>query len=197
MSRADHLQAMEPLLGYFEKTGLSYYIGGSLASSAYGMARATVDIDLIADIQQVHIEPLYVSLKSLYYISIEAMREAVANRASFNLIHLETMIKIDIFALKQEPYDQTAFQRKRQDTLAEESSRLFYLASPEDVILSKLRWYHQGGRVSDQQWKDIQGVLKVQGDRLDKTYLKRWACRLGLGDLLQQSFQRAGVHENP
>ena len=85
---------------------------------------------------------------------------------------------------------------KKPDTLDEESSRKFYLSSPEDIILNKLQWYQKGGRVSQQQWKDILGVLKVQGNKLDLEYLKHWASMLNLSDLLSRSFDDAGMTES-
>ena len=107
------------------------------------------------------------------------------------------MVKIDVFIVKDQPYDCEALARRRLDTLDEESSRSFYLASPEDTVLSKLQWYERGGRISDQQWKDIIGVLKVQSSRLDFEYLKYWASKLNLSELLNRSFRDAGVIESP
>ena len=102
-------------------------------------------------------------------------------------------IKIDIFILKPTSYDQEAFQRRRKDTLDEEQGLEFYLASPEDIILSKLEWYRMGGGVSERQWNDVLGVLKVQQGNLDITYLQRWAKELGLADLLTQACHDAGI----
>ena len=124
------------------------------------------------------------------------IRDAIHGRTSFNLIHLETMIKIDVFIVKDQPYDSEAFTRRQPDTLDEESSRKFYLSSPEDIILNKLQWYQSGGGVSEQQWKDVLGILKVQGNKLDLEYLKYWASRLNLSDLLSRSFDDAGMTES-
>jgi hypothetical protein len=103
------------------------------------------------------------------------------------------MIKIDAFILRDQPYDLKAFDRRQTDTLDEENTRKFYLSSPEDIILNKLQWYHLGGRLSQQQWKDVLGVLKVQGNRLDLKYLKYWASKLNLSDLLNNSFNDADI----
>lgn len=184
------------LIDCFEKLGIAYYIGGSVASSAYGIARATMDVDLVANIEIHQIDNLVKALEKDYYIDADMIRDAIHRRASFNLIHLETMFKIDVFILKNQPYDSKAFARRQSDTLDEESSCKFYLSSPEDVILSKLQWYLVGGRVSEQQLKDVLGVLKVQGNRLDLQYLKHWASRLNLSDLLNRSFVDAGLTES-
>ncbi len=160
------------------------------------MARATADVDLVADVEMSQVDGLVRSLEAEYYISAEMIRDAIRRRASFNLIYLETTFKIDVFIAKEQPYDSEAFARRRSDTLDEESSRKFYLSSPEDIVLSKLQWYLKGGGVSEQQLKDVLGVLKVQGDKLDLEYLKCWASKLNLSDLLNRSFADAGMTEN-
>lgn len=196
MKKNDIIEALGKVIGCFDKLGIMYYIGGSVASSTYGMARATVDVDLVADVEMSQVDGLVKYLEAEYYIAAEMIRDAIRRRASFNLIHLETMIKIDVFVAKDQPYDSEAFGRRRADTLDEESSRKFYLSSPEDIVLSKLRWYLTGGGVSEQQWKDVLGVLKVQGDKLDLEYLRCWAAKLNLSDLLNRSFDDAGMTES-
>ena len=193
MKKTDIISAIDMVIECFERLGIGYCIGGSLASSAYGIARATMDVDLIAKIETKHVDNLVKALEKNYYIDAGMITNAIQEKSSFNLIHLETMIKIDIFILRNQPYDLKAFDRRQTDTLDEESARKFYLSSPEDVILSKLQWYHLGGRLSQQQWKDVLGVLKVQGDRLDLKYLKYWASKLNLSDLLNGSFNDAGI----
>jgi hypothetical protein len=155
-----------------------------------------MDVDLVADIKMSHVARLAEALEKDYYIDAEMVKDAIRRSASFNLVHLDTMIKVDIFIVKDRPYDSKALSRRQPDTLDEESSRRFYLSSPEDVILSKLQWYRMGGTVSQQQYKDVLGVLKVQADRLDFEYLKSWALKLNLSDLLSRSFADAGITEN-
>ena len=196
MKKNDIIEALNKVIECFDKLGITYYIGGSVASSAYGMARATMDVDLVANIEISKVDSLVKSLETDYYIDAEMINNAIHRSCSFNLIHLETMIKIDIFVVKNQPYDSKALTRRQPDTLDEESSRKFYLSSPEDIILNKLQWYQRGGRVSQQQWKDILGVLKVQADKLDTEYLKYWASRLNLSDLLNRSFVDAGMTES-
>ena len=196
MKKPDIVAALDAVIGCFEKLGIAYYIGGSVASSAYGIARATMDVDLVANVEIPQVNRLVKALETDYYIDADMIKDAIHRSTSFNLIHLETMIKIDVFIIKNQPYDSKALTRRQPDTLDEESSRKFYLSSPEDIILNKLQWYQQGGRVSQQQWKDILGVLKVQGDRLDLEYLKHWASTLNLSDLLNRSFDDAGITES-
>ncbi len=196
MKKPDIIVALDMVIGCFEKLSIAYYIGGSVASSAYGIARATMDVDLVANVEIRQVNRLVEALETDYYIDAEMIKDAIHRRTSFNLIHLETMIKIDVFIVKDQPYDSKALTRRLSDTLDEESSRKFYLSSPEDIILNKLQWYQRGGGVSQQQYKDVLGVLKVQADKLDLEYLKYWASRLNLSDLLSRSFDDAGLIES-
>ena len=192
MKKPDILAALDPVVKAFEKIGVSYYLGGSVASSAYGIARATLDVDLVADLSAQHVNSLAGMLASDYYIDKEMILDAIKRHSSFNLIHLETMLKVDIFIIKDRPYDGVAFQRKRKDTLDEEQGAAeFYLASPEDIILNKLEWFQMGGKVSERQWYDVLGIMKVQRELMDKEYLRRWAAELGISDLLEQAFRDA------
>jgi len=195
MKKPDIIVALDMVIGCFEKFGIAYYIGGSVASSAYGIARATIDVDLVAKVEIPQVNRLVKALETDYYIDADMIRDAIHRRASFNLIHLETTLKIDVFIVKEQPYDVEALTRRQPDTLDEESSRKFYLSSPEDIILSKLQWYQRSGGVSEQQRKDVLGVLKIQGDKLDLEYLKYWASRLNLSDLLNRSFDDAGIRK--
>ncbi len=114
MNDSDILTAIKPVAEAFEKLGISYYIGGSVASSAYGIARSTLDVDMVSDLEIRHIFPLVGMLGSAYYIDAEMIADAIRRRFSFNLIHLETMLKIDVFILKDSSYDKAAFRRRRK-----------------------------------------------------------------------------------
>jgi hypothetical protein len=194
MKNPDIIEAVRPIIKIFEELSISYYIGGSIASSLYGIARATLDVDLVADIKAEHVTPLKSSLENNYYIDEEMISEAIRQRSSFNFIHLETMIKIDVFIFSEEPYQNEVLKRKKMDTIQEGGAGgEFYFCSPEDIILTKLQWYETGGRVSERQWLDIIGVLKIQGNLLDVDYLKRWAKKLQLVELLEKALQDSGI----
>lgn len=195
MDTSDLLTVIEPVIQAFEQLNIPYYIGGSVASSAHGILRSTLDVDIVADVKPQHVKFLVKTLEADYYIDAEMILEAIQQRASCNLIHLETMHKVDIFMLKASPYDQEAFQRRRKDILDEEQGVEFYLASAEDIILSKLDWFRMGGGVSERQWTDVMGVLKVQQGRLDMAYLRHWAAELGLTDLFRHVCRDAGIAE--
>ncbi len=194
MKQAEIITAAYPVVKAFDELGILYYIGGSVASSVYGMPRATQDVDMVSDLKPQQITPLVEKLSSAYYIDKDMILEAINRNSSFNLIHLDTMIKIDVFMCKNEAYHRSAFQRRREDTLdAEDQALKFYIASSEDVILNKLNWFRMGDQISEQQWRDIQGVLKIQKDSLDIDYLFTWAKDLGLNQLLKKAFHEAGI----
>jgi hypothetical protein len=189
-------QALSPIIQVLDVLGISYQIVGSVASSAYGIARATLDVDLSAEIKTNHVHSIFDRLQNSYYIDEDRINDAASLQSSFNAIHLESMIKVDVFVLKSGDYDQAAFARRRIEDLGESTApRLLYIASPEDVVLYKLDWYRQGGRVSERQWTDILGVLKVQQTALDMEYMRKWASTLGLKELLLQALRDAGISQ--
>jgi hypothetical protein len=195
MKTPDILQAIQPVTAAFEKLSIPYYIGGSIASSIYGIARATMDVDIIVDMQTHHISALKQLLEKEYYIDENMIRQAAKNVSSFNLIHLKTMIKIDVFFHKADLYAQQSLNRKRKDTIEEGDGALkFYFSSPEDIIISKLQWYEMGDRTSERQWLDVLGVIKVQGTHLDQKYLQYWCAKLNILALLESACHDADIN---
>ncbi len=181
----------------FEALHIPYFLGGSMASSVHGIYRATADADFVAAVRPRHAGPLVALLKPAFYADLEAIRAAVAARRSFNVVHLETVLKVDVFVAGTEPFQLMQFRRRVLQTSSPDGKTTFYVASPEDTILAKLQWYRDGGCVSDRQWNDVLGVLKVQGTALDRSYLRKWAHELGLTALLQRALDEAGLPPEP
>jgi hypothetical protein len=174
-----------------EKLNIPYFIGGSLATAVHGVARATMDVDLVADIQKHQVQSMIKSLGDAFFTDEQMIHNSISNGMSFNIIHKETMFKVDIFPSKARAFDRSQFERRVAYTLSDESSQTAYIASPEDNILSKLEWYRLGGEISDRQWQDVLNVLKIQGDGIDKAYLESWASELGVSDLLSRVLEEA------
>jgi hypothetical protein len=174
-----------------ENLGVTYAIGGSLASAVHGVMRATMDADLVADLQMEHIEPLAQALGDAFYADVEMMREAVRHHSSFNVIHLDTMFKVDVFVAKPREFDRSQLARRQSYILSEDPPHHAYITSAEDIVLAKMEWYHIGGRTSDRQWRDVLGVMKVQQNQLDHSYLRHMATTLGVSDLLEQALDEA------
>ncbi|HLG17308.1 MAG TPA: hypothetical protein VJH03_22865 [Blastocatellia bacterium] len=179
------------MIGVLEKLGVPYCIGGSWASSIHGMWRATNDADLVAAIEPKHVSILAAELEAEFYADEQAIARAVRAKQSFNVIHLGTMFKVDVFVSKQSGFDAMQLERREGKPVAADSERFVWVASAEDTVLAKLDWYRRGNEVSDRQWRDILNVLKVQSGRLDLTHLRHWAEELRVLDLLEEALREA------
>jgi len=169
----------------FEDLAIRYVVGGSLASSLYGIPRATQDVDLVAELGPPHVEALTNALAGEFYIDAGMIRDAIRRHASFNVVHLATMFKADVFIAGEDAWSREEMSRARNEAFDTPEGRVaIRFASAEDTLLHKLVWYRLGDQVSERQWGDAVGVLKVQADLLDREYLERWARLLNVSDLL-------------
>ena len=191
MSPPDLLVALAPVLQALAHLGVRHFVGGSIASSAHGVARASVDADVVAELQLAHVEPLVAALGADFYMPEERIHDAVARKASFNVIHLGTMVKVDVFVSRDRPFDRRAFERSGPASTVDGVT--LPVSSAEDIVLAKLEWYRRGGEVSERQWGDVLGVIQAMADRLDRGYLSQGAVELGVGDLLERALDEAGL----
>lgn len=189
------MEAVGPVLRALTELRVTHYIGGSLASCAYSVARSTVDVDIVAEMAPEHAPRLARLLEPQFYADAESMRDSVSRGQSFNIIYLPLMFKVDIFPVKERRYDQVAVERfQYRPVLADDpTSPVIPVAAPEDVVLNKLEWYRLGNEVSERQWLDVLNVLKVQAGALNEAYLDRWAGELGVADLLDRARRQAAV----
>jgi len=192
MNTSEIIQALTSLVEVLERFGIAYYIGGSVASSVHGRRRYTQDVDVVAALQLKHVQTLVAMLQQEYYIDADMIRGAIQNGSSFNLLHHDTGVKVDVFVQKTGPFSQQEMRRAREDVL-EVGSRPFFFASAEDMILAKLDWWKQGGGVSNRQWNDILEIIKEKHAALDIAYLRQSAPMLGVADVLEKAFNDAGL----
>lgn len=180
--------------GVLDELQVPYLVVGSVASSLQGFSRATADVDILADLGTEHVAPLFAALKDEYYLDDQAMRRAISLRRMFNLIHFDTLFKVDIYIPPaDDELGRRQFERRRRETLLPGEAGAAYVSAPEDTVLSKLQWHRRGGGASERQLSDVLGVLKVQGERLDLEYLREWAGRVGVSDLLEKLLAEAGI----
>jgi hypothetical protein len=195
MSLAEPIGITLSVSAVLERLGVEYLVGGSLASSLHGIPRATMDVDIVADLRMVHVKPFVAALEQDFFIDADMVGEAVRRRATFNVLHLATMFKVDVFVVGDDELLAVELSRKQRVRVVESPPADLNVATAEDMVLQKLIWYREGGAVSDRQWADILGILRTQGERLDHQYLGGWAARKGLDELLARAYtDAAGPH---
>ena len=185
---AEPLQILMHISKILDSLGISYLTGGSIASSIYGVPRATQDIDLVIDLPPGKVQDFAKALQSDFYIDTDAVIRAVETGSSFNAIHFETVQKIDFFIRGKDEYAAEEMRRRLKIAIDESGRQTVFIASPEDVILQKLLWFKMGSGTSERQWRDTLGVIKVQSASLDREYLARWAKALDIAELVQKAF---------
>jgi len=190
----DPIWLARKIAGIFSSLDIPYYLGGSVASSLQGEVRYTEDLDLVAHIQPAQVRGLVERLSGEFYISEVAVEDAMSGRClSFNIIHLETTEKADIFVMRDDAFSRSQMKRRSLHVGDGDIEGALYLCSPEDTILQKLLWFKMTARESQKQWRDILGVLKLQGKALDFDYLREWGERLAVLVDLERAFVEAGI----
>jgi hypothetical protein len=170
-------------------------VGGSFAGSYYGFARNTQDADFIVSLKLDDVDAFVNAFSQDFYLDRGTIEDALRRRTSFNIIHFQSSFKVDFFMLRPESFQQKSFLRRQPTRLDSHQQAETLLQSAEDTVLAKLDWYRQGGEVSELQWRDVVGIMKVQSGRLDMKYTETWARELGVHDLLARALDDAGVSQ--
>jgi hypothetical protein len=193
VTQPDLLIALAPVLDALRRLGVRHFVGGSIASSAHGIPRASIDADVVAELLPAHAAPFATAMRGAYYVPEQRLSDAIERRASFNVIHLDTMVKVDIFVSLDRPFDRRALARVQSAPL--EGGGAIPVSSAEDTVLAKLEWFRRGGGVSERQWTDVVGILLAAGN-LDERYLREGAREIDVADLLDRALDEAR-HDSP
>jgi len=194
MPLSDPTVAFACLLAALDRLGVRHVVGGSVASSIRGTGRATMDIDLVAELRPAQAEAFASALRDEFYADAGMIREALDRGVSFNVIHFRSSYKFDLFPVVSD-FERSQLARGAVVEAApfDAGHLRFRVASAEDIILAKLAWFRKGGCVSARQWNDVLGVVRIQGDRLDPAYLGEWAARLGVKELLDDALRQGST----
>lgn len=171
-----------------DEVGILYFITGGFAVSIWGRPRATFDIDIVVELFEPKVKPLAQALLKIYkagYIDEETARESIRQGGEFNFIDPLTGVKVDFWVSKQDELSLLQLKRKIAKKI---KGNIVYFISPEDLVLSKLKWYKMGE--STRQLEDIESILKISGERLDMEYIKHWSKKLGALDILRGLLKR-------
>ncbi len=186
------LEVLQRVTSKLEELRIPYMVSGSAASSFHAFVRTTQDGDLVVAMTLDQVEKFAAAFAPEFYLDRDSIRRALRTGGSFNLIHLELSLKIDFFPLRNRNFSQQEFSRRQPRLLLKGSTMPAFVATAEDTILSKLEWFRAGGEVSENQWKDVVGILKVQAGNLDLPYLKHWSRELRVDDLFEKASIEAG-----
>ena len=197
VTEADSLAAAADIAEVLEALHVPYVIGGSLASMLHGVRRLTDDVDVAIALDAWQVDALANALPHDFVVGLESIREAVRARSSFNAIHKATWTRMDVYVRSRDGHFAEQLRRAPRITLNRALDQYARFASAEDIVLEKLRWYERGGRVSEKQWSDVRGVLKLQAERLDLGYLRAWAARLGVVEALERALVESGLAGSP
>jgi hypothetical protein len=187
------LQILQRVISNLEVLGVHYMLVGSFASSLHGLARFTQDADLIVDLHSSQLDAFAQAFASDFYVDLGLIQQALTQGTSFNIIHFESSFKVDFFVVGGRTFSREEFSRRILRQVDPRSEFGAYVQTPEDAVLSKLDWYRQGGEISENQWRDVLGMLGQQAGRLDLVYLRKWAGELGVADLLQRACREADI----
>ena len=174
----NEIDVLKDISRKFDKANIAYMLTGSMAMNFYAQPRMTRDVDVVIEIQHEDIETIMHLFREEYYISSEAVKESIEHQSMFNLIHNESVIKIDCIVRKNYKYRIVEFERRKKITIGDFST---YIVRKEDLIISKLIWAKESH--SEVQLKDIKNLMSTG---FDKVYLQDWVQNLGLVNIFKE-----------
>jgi hypothetical protein len=188
--RMSHAGLLQRMIAELDRASIPFMISGSVASGYHGESRSTYDIDIVieADLQQ--IASFINGLTDSCYVSLAAAQDAVRQRTMFNVIDLESGIKVDLILRKARAFSVEEFQRREHAVISGVEA---FVVTAEDCILSKLEWSQLGE--SERQFRDALKIAELSKDqaRLDLAYLQHWAKELKVEKLLERLLSEAGL----
>ncbi len=179
-------EAYQQIRRALKSAGVTYAICGSWASTVHGEPRHTNDIDFVTNLDRQSLRLFLEVLGPGFYFDLESAQEALNRGRPFNVIHQTLGYKFDFFPVV-DPHGDSELARRIVVALPGLDTELVPVITAEDAILAKLRWYREGGEVSDRQWRDIAGIIAASAENLDRDYLDHWAQMMGLTELYQQA----------
>ncbi len=182
----DLVDALSPVVAAFRALAIRHFVGGSVASSFHGAARATMDVDVVCELTEDKISSFIELFDHDFYISELAVRDAVGRKSCFNLIHMPTSFKVDVFVSRGRTFDLESMQRASLQVLGEHRTVEVPIASAEDSIVSKLEWFRLTNETSERQWDDASRLINLLSEAADIAYLKKAAESVGVTDLLSK-----------
>jgi hypothetical protein len=180
----DLIDALAPVVSALQKIGIRYFVGGSVASSFHGAVRSTMDVDVVCELEDHQVSIFFESLADNYYGNESVMHDAVERKSCFNLIHLPSSFKVDVFVSRGRPFDLDSMNRATLETIGDDLTLEVAIATAEDSIIAKLEWYQLGNQASDRQWDDVSRLMNLLGGQADFKYLQRAAKSVGVDELL-------------
>ena len=194
--RPDSIRVALLITDALERLSIAYAVEGSLANSVYGIARSSIEANIIADMRPEHVEPFVASLARDFYADPHRIQDAIAQRGSFSLVHYASKFNVDVIIPQLRPFDQMQLQRRKASVISTDPPRQVSVTSPEDAILSKLerilarRGGPESAPGSPRPLAEVAAMLKAQAGLLDLVYLRRWAKELNIEALLERALKQ-------
>lgn len=177
---SEQLEILKLVAERLERAGIAYMISGSVALSYYAEPRLTRDIDIVIELKSGDAERLTDLFEADFYVDTEVVRDAIARYGMFNVIHYESVIKVDFIVRKDTPYRQEEFLRR---VAIEVEGTTLWFVTAEDLLLSKLVWAAESR--SEMQLQDVRNLMTVVAT-LDWIYIEHWAAELMVTELLRE-----------